>query len=77
MMHKSTNELDLEIEFCAQDERVCARGLTDNPALAPFANVPCRCQRYFMGGEGAGTTSTPASIMLLIGPARTTMPYGR
>jgi hypothetical protein len=28
-------------------------GLTDNPAIAPFANVPCRCQRYFMGGEGA------------------------
>jgi hypothetical protein len=28
-------------------------GLTNNPALAPFANVPCRCQRYFMGGEGA------------------------
>jgi len=21
-----------------------------NPALAPFANVPCPCQRYFMGG---------------------------
>ena len=30
-----------------------------------------------MGGEGAGTTSTPASIMLLIGPARTTMSCGR
>jgi hypothetical protein len=28
-------------------------GLTNNPALAPFANVPCRCKRYFMGGEGA------------------------
>ena len=28
-------------------------GLTNNPALAPFANVPCRCQRYFMGGKGA------------------------
>jgi len=28
-------------------------GLTNNPALAPFANVPCPCQRYFMGGEGA------------------------
>jgi hypothetical protein len=28
-------------------------GLTNDPALAPFANVPCRCQRYFMGGEGA------------------------
>jgi hypothetical protein len=25
----------------------------NNPALAPFANVPCRCKRYFMGGEGA------------------------
>jgi hypothetical protein len=24
-----------------------------NPALAPFANVPCRCTRYFMGGDGA------------------------
>jgi hypothetical protein len=24
-----------------------------NPALAPFANVSCSCQRYFMGGEGA------------------------
>jgi hypothetical protein len=28
-------------------------GLTNNPALAPFANVPCPCQRYFMGGDGA------------------------
>jgi hypothetical protein len=28
-------------------------GLTNNPALAPFVNVPCRCQRFFMGGEGA------------------------
>ena len=28
-------------------------GLTNNPALTPFANVPCPCQRYFMGGEGA------------------------
>ena len=28
-------------------------GLTNNPALAPFANVPCPCKRYFMGGEGA------------------------
>jgi hypothetical protein len=28
-------------------------GLTNNPALAPFASVPCPCQRYFMGGEGA------------------------
>ena len=28
-------------------------GLTNNPALAPFANVPCPCQRKFMGGEGA------------------------
>jgi hypothetical protein len=28
-------------------------GLTNNPALAPFANLPCRCKRYFMGGEGA------------------------
>jgi hypothetical protein len=28
-------------------------GLTKNPALAPFANVQCPCQRYFMGGEGA------------------------
>jgi hypothetical protein len=28
-------------------------GLTNNPALAPFANVPRPCQRYFMGGEGA------------------------
>jgi hypothetical protein len=28
-------------------------GITNNPALAPFANVPCGCQRYFMGGEGA------------------------
>ena len=26
--------------------------LTNNPALA-FANVPCPCQRYFLGGEGA------------------------
>jgi hypothetical protein len=31
-------------------------GLTNNTALAPFANVSClSCQRYFMGGEGAGT----------------------
>ena len=28
-------------------------GLTNNPVLAPFANVPCGCKRYFMGGEGA------------------------
>jgi hypothetical protein len=28
-------------------------GITNNPALAPFANVPCGCQRYFLGGEGA------------------------
>jgi hypothetical protein len=28
-------------------------GLTNNPALAPFANVTCPCQLYFMGGEGA------------------------
>jgi hypothetical protein len=28
-------------------------GLTNNPALAPFANVLCPCQLYFMGGEGA------------------------
>jgi hypothetical protein len=28
-------------------------GFTNNPALAPFANVQCRCQRYFMGGDGA------------------------
>jgi hypothetical protein len=27
--------------------------VTNNPALAPFANVPCRCTGYFMGGEGA------------------------
>jgi hypothetical protein len=28
-------------------------GLTTNPVLAPLANAPCPCQRYFMGGEGA------------------------
>jgi hypothetical protein len=28
-------------------------GLINNPALAPFANVPCRCTRYFMGGDSA------------------------
>jgi hypothetical protein len=28
-------------------------GFTNNPALAPFANVQCSCQWYFMGGEGA------------------------
>jgi hypothetical protein len=28
-------------------------GLNNNHALAPFANVPCPCQRYFIGGEGA------------------------
>jgi hypothetical protein len=28
-------------------------GLTNNPALAPSANVPCPCQLYFMGDEGA------------------------
>jgi len=28
-------------------------GLTNNPGLAPFANVPCPCQLYFMGGESA------------------------
>jgi hypothetical protein len=28
-------------------------GFTNNPALAPFANVQCPCQRYVMGGNGA------------------------
>jgi hypothetical protein len=28
-------------------------GFTNNPALAPFANVQCPCQRYVMGGDGA------------------------
>jgi hypothetical protein len=28
-------------------------GFTNKPALAPFANVPCSCTRYFMGGDGA------------------------
>jgi hypothetical protein len=28
-------------------------GLTNNPALAPFANVPCHCMKYIMDGEGA------------------------
>jgi hypothetical protein len=28
-------------------------GFTNNPALAPFANVQCPCQRYLMGGDGA------------------------
>jgi hypothetical protein len=28
-------------------------GFTNTPALAPFANVQRRCQRYFMGGDGA------------------------
>jgi hypothetical protein len=28
-------------------------GFTNNHALAPSANVQCRCQRYFMGGDGA------------------------
>jgi hypothetical protein len=27
-------------------------GFTNNPALAPFANVQGRCQKYFMGGDG-------------------------
>jgi hypothetical protein len=27
-------------------------GFINNPALAPFVNVPCRCTRYFMGGDG-------------------------
>ena len=26
-------------------------GFTNNPALAPFANVQCHCQRSFMGGD--------------------------
>ena len=26
---------------------------TNNPALAPFANAQCPCQRYLMGGDGA------------------------
>jgi hypothetical protein len=26
---------------------------SNNPALALFANVPCHCKRYFIGGEGA------------------------
>jgi hypothetical protein len=41
-------------------------GLTNNTALAPFANVPCTFHWYFMGGEA---TSTPGSTMFLIGPA--------
>ena len=28
-------------------------GFINNPALAPFANAQCPCQRYFMGGDGA------------------------
>jgi hypothetical protein len=28
-------------------------GFNNNPALAPFANVPCRCTRYLMGSDGA------------------------
>jgi hypothetical protein len=28
-------------------------GFTNNPALAPFANVQCPCQRYLMGGDDA------------------------
>ena len=43
-------------------------GITNNPALAPFANVPCGCQRYFLGGEGAWDH---ALLMLPIGLVRT------
>ena len=52
-------------------------GFANNPALAPFANVPCRCQRTSWVVKVSGTTSTPASIMLRTGPARTTMSCGR
>jgi hypothetical protein len=38
--------------------------LTNNPALAPFANVPCRCQKYFMGGEGAHQLLPPSCFKL-------------
>ena len=27
-------------------------GFTNIPLLAPFAQERCRCQRYFLGGEG-------------------------
>ena len=52
-------------------------GFANNPALAPFANVPCRCQRTSWVVKVSGTTSTSASITLRIGPARTTMSCGR
>jgi hypothetical protein len=36
--------------------------LTDNPALAPFANVPCRCQRYFMASPLSTRESSAAAF---------------
>ena len=46
-------------------------GITNNPALAPFANVPCGCQRYFMGGEGAWDYVNTSLLILPIGLVRT------
>ena len=46
-------------------------------SLPSLLSRTCHAPRYFMGGEGAGTTSTHASTMLLIGPAHTTMYCGR
>jgi hypothetical protein len=55
-------------------------GFPNNPALAPFANVQCPCQRYVMGGDGAwesGTISTPVPTIVQIGPSRMSMSCGR
>jgi hypothetical protein len=34
-------------------------GLTNNPALAPFATVPCRCKRYFPAKRFARSDAPP------------------
>jgi hypothetical protein len=48
-------------------------GLTINPALAPLRTCHAPVSGTSWVVKVSGTTSTPASIMVLIGPARTTM----
>jgi hypothetical protein len=50
-------------------------GFTNNPALAPFANVQCPCQRWVV--TVPGTISTPAPTIVQIGPSRMSMSCGR
>lgn len=46
-------------------------GLTNNPVLAPFANVPCGCKGTLWVVRVHGTTSIHALLILPIGLERT------